>query len=659
MAFRNSRRDRAELLYGTLHGPQLDGDARQAVVDQNDPVQLTLDARGNLRGNMAELFDHDEQRLAAVDSPFRSSGRDTAGGAPTSDRHATIELMRSTGMPVPKMEWNYETNRATPVAPRNDAGQRPLTTLELMRSTGMPIPAATLTGNHAILDGMLGDQARREREAANYKHALPQFMGGNTAAPLDAETEQRLADMRQPISNSGPDFDPNGARMTNLRASQRPPTAPSTPLPASADLLDEIRRKREADAAATLERRLNMPTEQRDRIQQQEADIKARGRAVNDQGRQMQEQNARADANVTNQAMAERLVRAHAAVGQRLSPTQARLMIESGMVGPAMRDPSAPTRQASVDPMSTPGFAANFPGQYATHAAATTQRDIAKQNNALATANADFERRKAIADLHGGWAAREILHLKEEKATALPARQAEIDRKIREIEQQAIVRAIETMNGGTMSPGQPSTGLPLTPASLSLPSQQSSGTGPTIDPGKISRFPVAKNAAENAAEIAAAAGNFQPSFPDLAPASGWDDSRLLEVTAQDHKPRVPWNDKNKDGVPQTDEVANENDLRYYLGQVHTKPILDKMLKDAKNANTVTGPELPGTMYRYLKNKFGNQYGEDAVRWVMAQHYGRPEWITDYGTYRDAFLAPKKPAGNEPRMVLGMPGSFVP
>lgn len=56
---------------------------------------------------------------------------------------------------------------------------------------------ANLAKNDRIVQGMLKDQAKREREAANYKYTLPQFHGGIWAQPLDPGLQNKLNSMSQ------------------------------------------------------------------------------------------------------------------------------------------------------------------------------------------------------------------------------------------------------------------------------------------------------------------------------------------------------------------------------------------------------------------------------------------------------------------------------
>lgn len=82
-------------------------------------------------------------------------------------------------------------------------------------------------------------------------------------------------------------------------------------------------------------------------------------------------------------------------------------------------------------------------------------------------------------------------------------------------------------------------------------------------------------------------------------------------------------------------------MRYYLGQTHTKPMLDEMLDFLKNT-----PVDWLTANRMLKNRF-SRYGDDAIRWALAQHFNRPEWIKDKSAFDasfrpnwDGYLSPK-------------------
>lgn len=147
--------------------------------------------------------------------------------------------MAKTKKKVPKTEWNYKENRATPVAPRSAAPDPSMIyDYELNRARprtsddayAQPPAQGPISQDPKIRRGMAEtdrtlaqwnqENDRRDRELVNRQFTLPQFHGANYAAPLDGATMSRLADMSQPVSNGAAEFDPQSPRMANLFAAQ-------------------------------------------------------------------------------------------------------------------------------------------------------------------------------------------------------------------------------------------------------------------------------------------------------------------------------------------------------------------------------------------------------------------------------------------------------
>lgn len=181
------------------------------------------------------------------------------------------------------------------------------------------------------------------------------------------------------------------------------------------------------------------------------------------------------------------------------------------------------------------------------------------------------------------------------------------------------------------------------PASLSAIASQPAtpqpvvwGNGRTSDGLEISSFPIVRNNDD----YAAALPGFKPAFVDFRSASDFAKPQLESTFSKAYRPVGPWNDSGPggkpDGIPSHDEVLNLEDLRYYLGQARTKQILSELEGYLASAGGDVASQFEG-----LRNNFAAKYGDDAVRWAMAQKYDRPDWISDINKW-NAFTSQPAP-----------------
>lgn len=316
--------------------------------------------------------------------------------------------------------------------------------------------------------------------------------------------------------------------------------------------------------------------------------------------------------------------------------------------GEARRLGIPPAAAAMFDPTAQPGTPA-YDGNMA-----LINPGVAIENarNSGDARRQDREDRQAAANM-----AVQAWKLEKERLQALmerspPGEREAIAQQIRDGEAAAASRAMNIMLGnqpsgqsgsapGTLTPPSPPA-PPVAPTQRPAPPPGAQG-GP--DPNMSvngMRLPNIRPATNKNDFIGNQAG-YQPNFAALHSASGWNNDVLNSTFNDIYKPSAgPYEDTNGDGFPSFGDkgIVTKDDLQYYQGQQHAKRMLNDLMAEASNqmyspiGALFRGKSREQLMYDGLKAKFPT-YGEDAIRYAMAQALGSPLLVTDYSVWNEA------------------------
>ncbi len=539
------------------------------------------------------------------------------------------------------------------------------------QSTGAS-SADTVAAIEASLRGMKRDLAgqpspfsvmgRADPEAiaagvpSDFASTLTQLRGPRTAKPMTPDQMAAMEAAGQRLDAAGPfasrsdrSADP---RMANLRAAGAAEAAAGEQRGRDfVKFLGEQPKTHQDSYAAINQRRADagldpiaVPSDSeihKGRMQQRDELTKegSVGSQVNQRGREMLAQNKEAEKSHNTLRYAQGVAKASG-----VSVPDALVLIKAGLTKPAASNPATDPRPYRFLDVALFGPRGALELEQRREANAFRDREF----------KADQNRKDLELNLHAlqsdHLAARSQLERRLSTATAAERGPLETQLEALDtaygIERAQLLRgaagtppAIPGMPNGTreaadVRPG--SVGIPAADVRALLP-PDALKPGRAADGREIGSFPAVRDGSELARELA----RVRPSFPDLRAASADFARRELEPTFRNaYSPVQPWTDANGNQWPDAQEVSNADDLRYYLGRTRAKQILDEMRSYMRSVDAEKfGAEPPRVMLERLQNAFGAKYGDDAVRWAMAEFFNRPEWISNFDTFQPLLSPP--------------------
>jgi hypothetical protein len=347
----------------------------------------------------------------------------------------------------------------------------------------------------------------------------------------------------------------------------------------------------------------------------------------------------RAEANKTSVANANQT--AGLARQQQNADAEKNYNAQRAAQGESRRLGIPPAAAAMFDPTAQPGTAAYDANMGVINPAVGLEN--ARNSGSALGRQEDRKDREAAANMHiQAWQA-EKKRLQDRWDRSPPEERVRIEQQMRDGEAAAYSRAMNAMMppSPVAAPGAAGAASPMAAPPAAAPPSSAPPAAPMPAPPSVSssgrELPnIVPTTTNSPSEFAANAANYRPNFAALHSASGWNHEALQDTFKNVYRPSAgPYEDTNGDGFPSFGDkgISNNEDLQYYQGVHHSKRMLDDLMSEIPNymvsplGALFRGKSREQVMYDGLRNKFP-QYGEDAIRYAIAQALQDPQILTD-------------------------------